>query len=69
MELGMELASLGKPGAFGSDYVDPRELLAWCGIPADDLPSHPDLRVPYRQVADSEAMGKLMAGELENLRR
>lgn len=60
----MERARFGMAEVSGRDYVDPRELLAWCGIPVDELPSHPDLRVPYRQVADSEAMGKLMAEEL-----
>jgi len=47
-----------------SDFVDPRQLLEWCKIPADKLPNHPDLRVPYRQVRDSEEMGQLMAQEL-----
>jgi glucosamine-6-phosphate deaminase len=47
-----------------SDFVDPAKLLAWCRIPAGELPSHPALRVPYRQVADSEEMGRLMAEEL-----
>ena len=48
----------------GSDYVDPKQLFEWCRIPADDLPSHPSLRVPYQQVADSDEMGRLMAEEL-----
>jgi glucosamine-6-phosphate deaminase len=48
----------------GSDYVDPKQLLEWCRIPVDDLPSHPSLKVPYQQVADSEEMGRLMAEEL-----
>ena len=47
-----------------SDYVNPRQLIEWCRIPVDDLPSHPSLRVPYQQVADSEEMGRLMAEEL-----
>lgn len=47
-----------------SDFVDPRQLLAWCKIPANELPNHPKLRVPYRQVADSKEMGQLMAEEL-----
>ncbi|MFP5205217.1 MAG: hypothetical protein ACLGSH_07665 [Acidobacteriota bacterium] len=47
-----------------SHYVDPKQLLQWCKIPADDLPGHPALKVPYRQVADSQAMGQLMAEEL-----
>ena len=48
----------------GSDYVDPKQLLEWCRIPVDDLPSHPSLKVPYQQVDDSEEMGRLMAEEL-----
>lgn len=47
-----------------SHYVDPKQLLEWCKVPADDLPGHPALKVPYRQVADSQAMGQLMAEEL-----
>ncbi|MGZ4816894.1 MAG: hypothetical protein ACXVZV_15885 [Terriglobales bacterium] len=46
------------------DFVNPRKLLEWCKIPAPDLPNHPGLRVRYRQVSDSEAMGTLMAEEL-----
>ncbi len=48
----------------GGMYVDPRRLYEWCKIPADDLPGHAGVRVPYRQVADSAAMGQLMAEEL-----
>lgn len=44
--------------------MDPRQLLEWCKIPADKLPGHPELRIPYRQVRDSEEMGQLMAEEL-----
>lgn len=47
-----------------SDFVDPRQLLEWCKIPADKLPNHPALRIPYRQVRDSEEMGQMMALEL-----
>jgi glucosamine-6-phosphate deaminase len=54
--------------------VDPRRLHEWCSLPAERLPNHPELRVRYRQVADSATMGKLMARELvevieENNRR
>ena len=59
----MELANFGQWGV-RKPLCRSAELLAWCGIPAHDLPSHPDLRVPYRQVADSEEMGRLMAKEL-----
>ncbi len=47
-----------------SMYVDPRRLYEWCRIPAEALPKHESLRVPYKQVADSAALGQLMAEEL-----
>ncbi|MFH1569414.1 MAG: hypothetical protein ABIL09_15570 [Gemmatimonadota bacterium] len=47
-----------------SCHVEPAELLEWCRIPAEDLPGHPDLRVPFRLVRDREEMGELMAREL-----
>jgi len=50
--------------AKNSMYVDPRRLYEWCKIPAESLPGHAKLRIPYRQVATSEEMGKLMAQEL-----
>jgi glucosamine-6-phosphate deaminase len=50
-----------------SERVDPRRLLEWCRIPAADLPGHPRLRVPFRVVADSAEMGRVMAGELVDL--
>lgn len=49
---------------YRSDFVDRRQLLEWCKIPAEELPGHPGLRIPYRQVRDSEEMGRLMAEEL-----
>jgi glucosamine-6-phosphate deaminase len=57
----MNIEDLRKPSP---DFVDSRRLLEWCRVPAEQLPQHRDLRVPYRQVADSEAMGALMAEEL-----
>ena len=50
-----------------SDRVDPRRLLEWCRIPAEALPGHPGLRVPFRLVADAPEMGRLMARELVDL--
>ena len=47
-----------------SSPVDARELRRWCAIPAAKLPGHPELRVRYRQVADSTELGALMAREL-----
>lgn len=40
------------------------ELLEWCRVPVDALVDHPKRRVPFRIVADSAAMGALMAREL-----
>jgi len=56
----------GKQSGLASSYyyVDARELRRWCAIPATKLVGHPELRVPYRQVADSKEMGALMAREL-----
>jgi len=48
----------------GDYFVDPRQLLEWCKIPVVDLPTHPALKVPYRQVADSRELGQLMAEDL-----
>jgi glucosamine-6-phosphate deaminase len=50
-----------------SDHVDPKRLLEWCRIPADQLVGHPALRVPFRMVEDSAEMGRLMAAELADL--
>ncbi len=44
--------------------VTPRKLYEWCRIPYRELEGHPDLRVPFRLVADSAAMGERMAREL-----
>ncbi len=50
-----------------SDRVDPKRLLEWCRIRAEDLPGHPKLRVPFRMVADAAEMGRVMARELADL--
>lgn len=44
--------------------VNPRDLYQWCKVPVEELPTHPDLRVPFRLVKDSEEMGLLMARDL-----
>jgi glucosamine-6-phosphate deaminase len=44
--------------------VSLKELYKWCKIPAEQLVNHPDLRIPFRMVSDSEEMGRLMAREL-----
>jgi len=43
------------------------DLYRWCKIPARDLAQHPGLRIKFRMVADSWAMGQLMAKELAEL--
>src|SRR5450755_2854082 len=53
-----------KLGLASSYYVSTRELYRWCAIPAANLLGHPELRVRYRQVADSKELGTLMAREL-----
>jgi glucosamine-6-phosphate deaminase len=50
-----------------SERVDPKRLLEWCRIPAEALPGHPGLRVPFRLVADAAEMGRVMARELVDL--
>jgi len=50
-----------------SDHVDPKRLLEWCRVPADQLVGHPGLRVPFRMVEDPREMGRLMAQELVDL--
>jgi glucosamine-6-phosphate deaminase len=42
-------------------------LYRWCKIPARELVTHPDLRVPFRIVPDSVQMGRVMAQELADL--
>lgn len=56
-----------KPNLSSLPFVSRGDLWRWCTIPAEDLPGHPDLRVPYRQVADSNELGILMAQELVDL--
>lgn len=41
-----------------------KKIYDWCAIPADKLENHPNLKIPFRMVEDSESMGRLMAEEL-----
>lgn len=50
-----------------SYFVDKKDLHDWCSVPVEQLEGHPDLKVPFRLVADSAAMGELMAGEFLDL--
>lgn len=46
------------------DHVSKTDLYKWCKIPGSQLESHPQLRVRFRKVRDSAAMGELMAEDL-----
>ncbi len=50
-----------------NDNVTASELYQWCRIPYNELERHPQLRVPFRLVSDSEEMGRLMARELADV--
>jgi glucosamine-6-phosphate deaminase len=41
-----------------------KNLYTWCSVPFDKLSSHPDKRIPFRLVKDSNEMGKIMARDL-----
>jgi glucosamine-6-phosphate deaminase len=45
-------------------HIAKADLYRWCSIPADQLQGNPQLRAKFRMVADSAAMGNLMAEEL-----
>ena len=49
-------------GSVMSD-VNVKELYGWCKVPAQDLENHPDRKIPFRMVKDSEEMGEVMARE------
>ena len=44
--------------------ISKSDLYRWCKIPAQQLANHPQLKVRFRLVSDSNAMGSLMAREL-----
>jgi hypothetical protein len=41
------------------------DLYDWCRIPAQQLVNHPQLKVPFRMVANSGEMGRLMTSLLK----
>ena len=45
-------------------HIQKADLYRWCKIPRDELVGHPLLRLRFRMVRDSAAMGQLMAEEL-----
>ena len=55
------------PATGGRVTISREALVAWCRVPREALTGHPDLRVPFRIVADAGAMGELMAHELFDL--
>jgi glucosamine-6-phosphate deaminase len=44
--------------------ISRKQLYQWCKVPSQELEGHPDLKVPFRVVQDSQSMGQLMALEL-----
>lgn len=47
--------------------LDRRDLLRWCAVPADELPGHPDLKVPFALVETPADLGLAMARSLTDL--
>ena len=46
--------------------VNIKDLYNWCKIPATQLVNHPDLKVPFRLIRDSDEMGEVMARDFIN---
>lgn len=44
--------------------ITPQDLKVWCTILYTELENHPQLKIPFRLVEDSAAMGQVMAREL-----
>jgi glucosamine-6-phosphate deaminase len=44
--------------------INIKDLYKWCSIPSKELQNHPDLKIPFRIVNDSEEMGNLISQEL-----
>ena len=41
--------------------INIKDLYNWCSVPAEQLLSHPGLKIPFRMVDNSEEMGEVMA--------
>jgi glucosamine-6-phosphate deaminase len=41
--------------------INIKDLYNWCSVPAEQLLSHPGLKIPFRMVNNSEEMGEVMA--------
>jgi glucosamine-6-phosphate deaminase len=49
----------------GKNETNPlRNLHEWCSVPFNQLENHPDRKIPFRLVKDSDAMGEVMARDL-----
>ncbi len=46
--------------------VDIKDLYNWCKIPAEELVNHPDRKIPFRLVRNSDEMGQVMARDFVN---
>ncbi len=44
--------------------ITAKQLYQWCKIPYTDLANHPDRKIPFRLIKDSQEMGEIMAREL-----
>ena len=44
--------------------ITQKQLYEWCKIPYTELTNHPDRKIPFRLVKDSQEMGETMAQEL-----
>ncbi len=40
-----------------------KDLYNWCKVPVDQLMNHPDLKIPFRLLNNSDEMGEIMARE------
>ena len=41
--------------------IDKKKLYEWCKLKPEELIGHPNLRIPFRMVPDSNEMGRIMA--------
>ena len=46
--------------------IDQKDLYNWCKLKPEELVGHPDLKIPFQMVSNSEEMGKLMAKDFTN---
>src|SRR6266446_4186483 len=46
--------------------INIKHLYNWCKILTNELVNHPDLKIPFRMVKDSNEMGEVMARDFAN---